>query len=607
MVFAVKSYQGHKPKSGKKGSLFSDIYQLLSYVNLQRKRQILWLIVLMILSALSEIVSLGSVFPFLGALSNPELLLANPKAKPFLDKLGIDSPQNLVTSLAIIFIAAVITANLLRIVTIRTRNNLSTSMASDISCHIYRKTLFQPYKFHIKSSSSDLISLLSLDTKILTNNILIPLFEIATNMTIFIAIIFALFLIDGRVAIISATTLSGTYFILYQRRKIKLIINSKIVTGNSQRQIQTIQESIGGIQNVLIGHCQNFFIDRYENADRPMRQAIASNTTAYYVPRYTVEMLAMSLIAILALTLGQDGDFSQAIPVLGSLAVGGNRLLPAIQQSFAALVKIQGCRSSLKRILNRLSSEIDPIQQINPREPLPFQEKLTFQDVWFQYDELGEWILKDLNFEIESGSTVGFIGTTGSGKSTTANLLLGLLQPQQGKLSVDGRILQGGDLRAWQKNVAYVPQRIFLADTTITENIAFGIPLTDIDFHRVQEAARLAKISEFIDNLPAKYETYIGEHGVRLSGGQQQRIGIARAIYRNASVIVFDEATSALDNLTEQEVMQAIQSMGNSFTIILIAHRLTTLESCDRIFRFEKGYLTSVGTYKNLMDDTNKQ
>lgn len=602
MRFVVAVHKHPQLKIGNKDSLITEIRQLLSHVNPQRKYQTWWLILLMLLSALSEVVSLGSVFPFLGALSNAESLLVNPEIKPLLDKLGIYSPQNLVTSLAIVFITAVILANLLRMITIKTRNSLAASMASDISCQIYRKTLLQPYSFHVESNSSNLISILSSDTKVLTTNILIPLFEIVTNMTIALTLIVALFLVDGRVAIISAATLSTTYFILYQRRKIKLSVNSKIVAENSQRQIQTIQEGIGGIQNVLIGHCQNFFLNRYADADRPMRQAIAANTTAYYVPRYTVEMLAMSLIAILALTLGQDGDFSQAIPVLGSLAVGGNRLLPAIQQSFAALVKIQGCRSSLKRILNRLNSKIDPIQNINPRKPLPFREKLTLQDVWFRYDEFGEWILKDLNFEIKPGSIVGFIGATGSGKSTTANLLLGLLQPQRGNLFVDDRLLQGSNLRAWQKSVAYVPQKIFLADTTITENIAFGIPLHEIDFNRVREAARLAQISDFIENLPSGYETYVGEQGVRLSGGQQQRIGIARAIYRNASVIVFDEATSALDNLTEKEVMQAIQSMGSSFTIILIAHRITTLEACDRIFQFDKGCLISTGTYKNLIE-----
>jgi ATP-binding cassette subfamily B protein len=318
-------------------------------------------------------------------------------------------------------------------------------------------------------------------------------------------------------------------------------------------------------------------------------------------PTPIIETIVLSSIAILALSLGRGGDFSQVVPVLGSLSLGAKRLLPALQSVFGNLANVQGAQASLSRLLLTLDRPIDPLMQQPLPPPVGVDRELRLSEVWFRYDERGDWVLRGLDLTIAAKTTVAFVGSTGSGKSTTADLILGLLSPQRGQVLVDGVPLQGQRLMQWQAAIAHVPQQIYLRDGSLASNIAFGLPEEEIDFLQVRKAAKLAQIHEFIEGLPAGYETYVGEQGVRLSGGQRQRIGIARALYKNASIIVFDEATSALDNATEREVMAAIEGLGGQFTIILIAHRLSTVERCDLVIELDQGRVVGQGRYDELL------
>jgi len=313
-------------------------------------------------------------------------------------------------------------------------------------------------------------------------------------------------------------------------------------------------------------------------------------------------VLGMVLIAALSYVLSrQVGGIATALPVLGALALGAQRLLPALQQIYGAWVGIAGNHASLADTIALLDQPL-PAELLQPTPaPLLFQNVIRFDAVSFRYTGDGPWVLDGLNLTIPRGARVGFVGSTGSGKSTTLDLLMGLLIPTEGEFLVDGQPISGNRARAWQQTIAHVPQSIYLADTTLAENIAFGVPPDAIDLDRVRQAARQAQIADFIESSPEGYQAYVGERGIRLSGGQRQRIGIARALYKQASVLVFDEATSALDNATEQSVMDAIEGLSSDLTILLIAHRLTTLRRCDTIVELEHGRVVAQGTYEQLL------
>jgi ABC-type multidrug transport system fused ATPase/permease subunit len=334
-----------------------------------------------------------------------------------------------------------------------------------------------------------------------------------------------------------------------------------------------------------------------------LRKAKANNVFISGSPRPAMEALGMVLIAVLAYVLTrQTGGIATALPVLGALALGAQRLLPALQQSYSAWSNITGSHASLADAIALLDQPL-PIELLQPAPaPRPFQDSVRFDDVRFRYTSDGPWVLDCLNLTIPKGARIGFVGSTGSGKSTTLDLLMGLLIPSEGGLLVDGQPISGNHLRAWQRTIAHVPQGIYLADTTLAENIAFGVPYDDIDLNRVRQAARQAQIADFIESSPEGYQAYVGERGIRLSGGQRQRIGIARALYKQASVLVFDEATSALDNATEQSVMTSIEGLNRDLTILIIAHRLTTVQRCDTIVELEHGRVVAQGTYEQLLD-----
>ncbi|NEO87550.1 MAG: ABC transporter ATP-binding protein [Spirulina sp. SIO3F2] len=555
---------------------------------------------LMLLVALSEMASLGSIVPFLSALSNAEQVLKQAWLQPLLSLFDITSTSELVFGLAIAFIGITLATNLLRITTLYCQTHLSARIGIDLAYLIYHRTILQPYRFYLTHNSSDLISLVAYDANGLGAGIVMPCLLAVTNSFVIIGLVIGLFWIDGRVAVSICGILGAVYGVLYIWRRQTLLHNSRLMSRHHQQRVQVIQESLGGIREVILDETHGFFQSIYAESNRINQLANASNMITYLTPRYGIEMVAMSAIALMALSLGQDGDFRQAIPVLGSLAVGANRLLPTLQQSFVAIAGLQGSRASLQRSLMALERAVNPLQFLPPPPPIELKQELRFEQVWFRYHPDEAWILQNLNLVIPSRTTVGFVGTTGSGKTTTADLILGLLQPERGQILLDNEPLSGERLRAWQGAIAHVPQHIFLSDATIASNIAFGIPTAEIDLKRVMAAAQSAQLDDFIQTLPQGYQTWVGERGVRLSGGQRQRVGIARALYSQASVIVFDEATSALDTRTEQDVMAAIEGLSHDLTIILITHRLTTVEKCDRIFELQQGRIVHQGTFKEL-------
>jgi ABC-type multidrug transport system fused ATPase/permease subunit len=429
------------------------------------------------------------------------------------------------------------------------------------------------------------------------------LLTLVSAMALLVALMTALLAIDPVTVSIATLVFGISYALITWATRRQVRINSQRIARESTQVLKALQEGLGGIRDVLLSGTQPIYWEIYRNADLPYRRAYASNTFIALSPRFAMEAIGMVLIAGLAYGLSrQAGGVATALPVLGALALGAQRLLPALQQIYVGWVAIAGSQNSLADAIELLDQPL-PAEATTPEpEPLEFKDSISFNSVRFRYSDDGPWFCLDLT--IAKGARVGFVGRTGSGKTTTLDLLMGLLEPAKGQILVDGQSILGERRRSWQRAIAHVPQSIFLADITIAENIAFGVPRDEIDMNLVRKAARQAQIDKFIESSRKAYNELVGERGIRLSGGQRQRIGIARALYKQASVLIFDEATSSLDNATEQAVMESIESLNRDLTILIIAHRLTTVKRCDQIIELAHGKVVAQGSYEQLLEQS---
>ncbi len=578
------------------------LIRLWRHLSRRRQRQFVLLMGLIVLGALAEVVSLGAVLPFLGMLVAPDKVFKHAAVANFARSWGITTPERLLLPLTIVFAAAALIAGAIRVLLLWVSNRLAFATGADFSIDVYRRTLYQPYMVHVTRNSSEVISGITSkvnDTVAVLNQML----TLITSLVLLVAITLALFAINPLVASLAVAGFGASYGLISWMSRRRLQLNSDRIAEGHTQVLKALQEGLGGIRDVLLDSSQPLHCDIYRRADQPLRRAQGAITFVSASPRFAMEALGMVVIAALAYSLsGRDGGVATALPVLGTLALGAQRLLPALQQSYSAWAIITGCQGSLAKTIELLDQPLQPELLQSAPPPLHFQDAICFSGVRFRYAEDGPWVLDDLNFTIRKGTRVGFVGSTGSGKSTTLDLLMGLLTPTEGEVLVDGKTVVGNRVRAWQQTIAHVPQSVYLADTTVAENIALGVPRESIDLGRVRQAAHQAQIAEFIEAWPEGYNASVGERGIRLSGGQRQRIGIARALYKQVSVLVFDEATSALDNATEQSVMEAIDRLNRDLTIVLIAHRLTTVRRCDTIMELEHGKLVAQGTYEQLLE-----
>ena len=557
----------------------------------------------MIIASLSEIISIGAVLPFLGALTAPEQVYQHPLMQSIIQILGLTEPSQLILPLTIFFIIAVLLAGSIRLTLLYVMTRLSFATGADLSISIYRRTLYQEYTVHVSRNSSEVINSIITKTNIVINGVLTQVLTFISSTALLIGIMGALFAINISVALSASIGFGLLYWLVIRYTKNQLKDNSQIIADHSTQMIKSLQEGLGGIRDLLIDGTQQFYCQLYRSADLPLRRASGNNLFISGSPRYALEAIGMTLIAGLAYVMTQqEGGMVTAIPVLGALALGAQRLLPALQQAYGAYSTIKGSNSSLKDVLDLLGQPL-PVYADQPLpKPIPFERELKLTELNFRYTEDSPWVLKNINLSLKKGARIGFIGVTGSGKSTLIDIIMGLLPPTNGKLMIDQQPINSQNCRAWQAHIAHVPQNIYLSDSTIEENIAFGIAKEEIDHQRVKKAAQQAQIAELIEEWEEGYQTFVGERGIRLSGGQRQRIGIARALYKQADVLIFDEATSALDHETEQAVMQAIEDLDRDLTILIIAHRLTTLKGCDKIVKLDKNHTVHMLTYEEMME-----
>jgi ATP-binding cassette, subfamily B, bacterial PglK len=564
---------------------------------------VVFIVAFMFVAAVAEVVSLGSVLPFVGILAAPEIVWRHRVLVQVAHAAGIFTPDGLVLPLTILFVAAALFAGVIRVLLARVNARFTFAAGADLSMEVYRRTLYQPYQVHLSRSSSEVISGIANKVGGTVLGVLLPALTLLSSGVVLIALMAALIAINPMVALIATAGFGGGYaFITWVTRQ-RLRQNSLRIAHEQTQLIKALQEGLGGIRDVLLDGTQPVYCDIYGRADQSLRQALGDNIFITQSPRFAIEALGMVIIAALAYGLSrQPGGVSMALPVLASLAVGAQRMLPALQQGFSAWATIAGSHASLSDTVGLLDQPMPEAASQPVPDPLPFRESIRFDAMRFRYADDGPWVLDGFDLTIRKGDRVGFVGVTGSGKSTALDLLMGLLMPSEGRLLVDGEPITGRRVRSWQRTIAHVPQSIYLSDSTLAENIAFGVSPEKIDIERVRNAAHKAQIADFIESRHEGYNALVGERGVRLSGGQRQRIGIARALYKQASVLVLDEATSALDNATERSVMDAIDGFDRDLTVLLIAHRLSTVKRCDSIVELAQGRVKAQGSYDQLIE-----
>lgn len=571
----------------------------MAQLSQRRRRQLLLVAALMLASSLAEMLSLGAVVPFLAVLAEPEQIWGTGKAQALAALFGWQQPVHLVLPLCLAFAAAALIAGGVRLLALRATIALANGIGSDLSIEVYRRTLYQSYAVHLQRNSSEAISAIASQVEQVVA-MLNGLLQLLTAGLVSLGLAGLLLWLNPAVTLAVALVLGGGYGLAMALSRRQLQRLGPAIVRDQTQLIRSLQEGLGAIRDVILDGHQPAYTALYGQADRRLRQQRGQAQFLALAPRYGMEAVGLVAIALAALGLvaGRAG-FLGALPLLGALALGAQRLLPSLQLIYGSW---NGCRLNLPALTSVLGYLEQPVAQADleaPSAPLPLEQEIRLQGVSFRYSPDGPWVLRDLDLRIGCGERIGIVGETGSGKSTLVDLLMGLLEPSAGSVLVDGAALEGSRLRAWRSAIAHVPQSIFLADASIAENIAFGEPKDQIDPQRLERAAQQAQIAGFIDTLPQGYATAVGERGVRLSGGQRQRIGIARALYKQAAVLVLDEATSALDQATEAELMEAIRALSPNLTIVMIAHRLSTLDSCDRLVRVQQNSLQPMHTNRS--------
>jgi ABC-type multidrug transport system fused ATPase/permease subunit len=580
---------------------FSLLIQLSGYIGKKRWCQFLYLFLLMLLSSFAEIISIGSILPFLGALTVPERLFEIPFLSIFFHKFGLVKHDQLLVPLTVTFVLAIVIASSVRLALLRFSLQLSFIIGADLSSEIYRKTLHQPYDVHVRRNSSEVIGVMTAKLDTVIYNVIIPMITLASSIVMLVIVTITLGVIRPDLVLTVLLTGGGIYLLVYKITSQRLQRNSNTIADSTSLRIKSLQEGLSGIRDILIEGNQQTYCDAYRAADLQLRSAQASNSLVSQSPRHIVEAIGIVMIALVASFMFAGSDNSDlVIPIIGVIALGVQRMLPVLQQLYVNWTNIRGSQQSLKDVLALLDQEV-PFYLTNSPQRLVFVKEIVLDNVSFRYRPDEPWVFKDLNLVIYRGSRVGILGQTGGGKSTLLDLIMGLLEPTQGHLQIDEQTIIGEAVRKWQKLIAHVPQSIYLSDASIANNIALGVPPEEIDFNRIKSAARDAQLLETIEGWDQGFNTLVGENGVRLSGGQRQRIGIARAFYKCADIIVFDEATSALDNETELSVIESIEKLSKKITVLMIAHRLSTLKSCDMLLQVEGGKVERIDSLESIM------
>lgn len=573
------------------------LYKILS----KKRRYQFWLLMLlMILSSFVEAISISSIIPFLGALIAPENLIKISLLNKIINYFGIIEQSDLRLVFTLFFIFMVLVSTAFRVIFFLMQTHISMAIGIEFSSNVYQNILHQSYPEIIDRNSSEILADVQ-KAKELVGTLVQPILTFLSSIFILLAVVGTIFAIEPKIAMISIFSLGSIYMIvsLFTRRLLE--INSKTYAIEIGLANRAVQEGIGGIRDVIIEKMQSNYVALYRSSLTRLQAAAASNLLISQMPRFLIEMLGLVSLALAAFLMFKDeNNFLMVLPFLGMIALGAQKLLPILQQAYSAYSSMRGGIASTFDALNLLDQI--PTQEVSGicTNKFIFNNKLVIDGVSFGYPGQKQKIFNKINLEIKKGSCIGIVGPTGCGKSTLVDLIMGLLVPINGSISVDNQRLCESSVKEWHAVISHVPQNIYLADTSIAENIAFGVEYSMIDWGRLNLALKISQLTAVVENLPEGNKTKVGERGVRLSVGQRQRVGIARAIYKKSKVLILDEATSALDSDTESRVMRGINELDGAITTIIIAHRVNTLRNCDRILEICNGGINWTGNYSEF-------
>lgn len=589
-------------------SLIKDLFSLLS--NKQRKNFYI-LQFLVILMAFTELLGIASIAPFMALVGDPSLLQNENIYSKLYQLSGIENPVDFIFVAGCSVLLMLALSTIVSMLTTWRLALYGANVGTELADRLYDYYMQQSWLFHASSSSAQLTKQVSTEANRISVGIIQPLMNLNAKLVLALFISISIFIYNPIIALVGISAFVLSYMLMYKIVRKSLILNGRRLSTVSTQRFRLMNEGFGGIKDVLLLDRKNDFIERFTAQGEIQAFAQGTNSTISLVPRFFVELLAFGAMITLVLILikSYDGDLGQILPVLAIYALACFKLLPALQQIYSSITQIKGNSAAFEAVKEDLQESKAVANKLNVKAEIPtlrLEQQIKLDDISFVYPNKENYALNNVSISIPAKHIVGIVGSSGSGKSTLIDIILGLLPPQSGNIYIDDTIVTKDNVRGWQNNLGFVPQSIFLSEGSIAENIAFGIPGNEINYNQVMKAISLAHLTELIDELPEGIHTKVGERGVQLSGGQRQRIGIARALYNKAEILIFDEATSALDGITEKIIMDAIHDFSGQKTIVMIAHRLKTVQECDIIYLMEKGRVIDQGNYQQLLDNNPK-
>lgn len=593
--------------------MFEVIRQLVVLFSPREKKQALVLTLGMIVMAMLEVIGIGFVLPFMAILVSPNVIYQHKKLTWVYNSLHFTSEHHFLFFVGVLVFIVLILTNAYSALLSWLSLKFGYARAYTLSRRLLKKYLDKPYMFFLNNNTSELSKNVLAEVDVVISAVLIPCMLLLSKAFAIVFIVGLLIFINPMLALVMMVVLGSAYVILFSIVKKKLMVISGERVNEQRDRFKSVSEAFGGIKDVKFLGVENIFLERYSASAKQLIDYNASGNVIAQIPRYALESIAFGgFLLIVLYFLATKSNFSQVMPLMALYAFAGYRLMPALQALFTNWAQVRSCTGVLDLLYRELLTEEASynndikIEGIDTDTNFSFHRGFSLRDISFTYPRVTDEVIHNLNLLIEQNTTIGLVGSTGAGKTTLVDIILGLLWPQKGAIFVEDLKVTQNNLAAWQKNLGYVPQHIFLCDDTIESNIAFGVPIEEIDHDAVENAAKIANLHNFIvTETPKGYQTVVGERGIRLSGGQRQRIGIARALYRDPEILILDEATSALDGITEDAVLDAIHCLSHKKTIIIIAHRLSTVQTCDVIYMLEKGNVVAQGTYQHLLE-TNK-